>query len=51
MFYRSSVVDKVREDILETIEKSEEIDEQWIRSYPWSKSICASLLSLLIPLM
>lgn len=51
VFYRSSVVDKVREDILETIEKSEEIDEQWIRSYPWSKSICASLLSLLIPLM
>lgn len=51
VFYRGSVVDKVRSDILETIEKSEEIDEHWIKSYPWIKSIGASLLSLLIPLM
>lgn len=51
VFYRGSVVDKVRSDILETIEKSEEIDAHWIKSYPWIKSIGASLLSLLIPLM
>ena len=51
VFYDGSVVHKVYSDILETIDQSEEIDEQWIRSYPWIKSIGASLLSLLIPLM
>ncbi|MDO4287040.1 MAG: cardiolipin synthase [Eubacteriales bacterium] len=51
VFYRSSVVDKVRDDILETISKSQEIDTQWLQSYPWIKSIGASLLSLFIPLM
>ncbi|MCD8357248.1 MAG: cardiolipin synthase [Clostridia bacterium] len=51
VFYRSSVVDKVRDDILETIGKSQEIDEQWLKSYPWIKSIGASLLSLFAPLL
>ena len=51
VFYDGSVVHKVYSDILETIDQSEEIDEQWFRSYPWIKSIGASLLSLLIPLM
>lgn len=51
VFYRSSIVEKVRDDILDTIEHSEEIDEQWLKNYPWIKSVYASLLSLLIPLM
>ena len=51
VFYRSSIVDKVRADILDTIDKSQEIDEQWLASYPWIKSIGASLLSLFAPLM
>lgn len=51
VFYDSSIVEQVHADILRTIDKSEEIDPHWIQSYPWSKSICASLLSLLIPLM
>ena len=51
VFYRSSVVDKVRDDILETIGKSHEIDKQWLDSYPWIKSIGASLLSLFAPLL
>lgn len=51
VFYRSSVIDKVRDDILETIGKSHEIDKQWLDSYPWIKSIGASLLSLFAPLL
>lgn len=51
VFYRSSVVDKVRDDILDTIKKSQEIDEQWLKSYSWVKSVTASVLSLLAPLM
>lgn len=51
VFYRSSMVDKVRSDILETIGKSQEIDKQWLDHYPWIKSIGASLLSLFAPLL
>ena len=51
VFYRSSIVDKVRDDILDTIQNSEEIDADWLKHYPWIKSIYASLLSLLIPLI
>ncbi len=51
VFYRSSIVEKVRADIIETIGQSNEIDEQWLKSYPWIRSIYASMLSLLAPLM
>ena len=51
LFYKSSVVDKIRDDILDTIKKSREIDSHWIRSYPWIKSIWGSLVSLFAPLL
>ena len=51
VFYRGSVIDKVRQDILQTIEQSREIDEHWLKTYPKWKSITASLLSLFAPLM
>jgi len=51
LFYKSSVVDKIRDDILDTIQKSREIDKQWIKSYPWIKSIWGSLVSLFAPLL
>lgn len=51
VFYRSSVVGKVRDEILSIIEQSHEIDEAWLSSYSWLRSICASLLSLFAPLM
>ncbi len=51
VFYRSSIVDKVKEDILATIEVSSEIDEEWIHSYPWIKSIYASIMRLFAPLL
>lgn len=51
LFYKSSVVDKIRDDILDTIKKSREIDSHWIKSYPWIKSIWGSLVSLFAPLL
>ena len=51
VFYRSSVVDKVKEDILDTISKSRQIDSAWIDSYPWIKSIYSSIMRLFAPLL
>ena len=51
VFYRGSIVDKVRQDILDTIKMSHEIDQAWLNAYPKWKSITASLLSLFAPLM
>lgn len=51
VFYKSSVVDKARDDILDTIKRSREIDRAWLRRYPWIKSIWGSLLSLFSPLL
>lgn len=51
VFYRGSIVDKVRQDILGTIEMSREIDKDWLKVYPKWKSICASFLSMFAPLM
>lgn len=51
VFYRSSIVDKVKEDILDTIDQSSEIDENWIHSYSWIRSIYASIMRLFAPLL
>jgi cardiolipin synthase len=51
VFYRSSVVEKVKTDILDVIEQSQEIDSAWLASQSWVKSIYASILRLFAPLL
>ena len=52
VFYRSSVVEKVKVDILDTIEKSHPIDAKWLAdNTSWIKSIYASVLRLFAPLL
>ncbi|MGN1030540.1 MAG: cardiolipin synthase [Butyricicoccaceae bacterium] len=50
-FYRSSVVDKVREDILNCISKSRKIDEDFYKGISWLTSIAASLLRIFAPIL
>lgn len=50
-FYNSSVVGAVKQDILETINVSRQIDEEWLRRVPWLRSIAASVLRLFAPLL
>ena len=50
-FYNSSVVAAVKQDILETINVSRQIDSAWLRKVPWVRSIAASILRLFAPLL
>ncbi len=51
IFYQSSVVEDVRNDIYETMDKSREIDELWIKNYPWAKSMYATVMRLFAPML
>lgn len=51
VFYRASVVDKVREDILDCISKSRPVDEDFYKNISWLTSIGASVLRALAPIM
>lgn len=42
-FYNSSVVAAVKQDIMETINVSRRIDDEWLRRVPWIRSIMASV--------
>ncbi len=50
-FYNSSVVAAVKQDILETINVSRQIDNAWLHKVPWLRSIAASILRLFAPLL
>ena len=50
-FYNSSVVAAVKQDIMETINVSRRIDDEWLRRVPWIRSIMASVLRLFAPLL
>ena len=50
-FYNSSVVAAVKQDIIETINVSRRIDDEWLRRVPWIRSITASVLRLFAPLL
>ena len=50
-FYDSSVVAAVKQDILETINVSRQIDDMWLHCVPWIRSIAASVLRLFAPLL
>jgi len=50
-FYNSSVVATVKQDIMETINVSRRIDDEWLRRVPWIRSIMASVLRLFAPLL
>ena len=50
-FYNSSVVAAVKQDIMETINVSRQIDDAWLHRVPWIRSIAASVLRLFAPLL
>lgn len=50
-FYHSSVVDKVKEDILDCIRKSRQMDETFCKNISWPTSISASILRILAPIL
>lgn len=50
-FYRSSIVDKVREDILDCIGKSRIVEEDFCKNVSWLTSIGASVLRALAPIL
>ena len=50
-FYNSSVVAAVKQDIMETVNVSRRIDDEWLRRVPWIRSIMASVLRLFAPLL
>lgn len=50
-FYNSSVVGAVKQDILETINVSRQITDEWLNKIRWLRSITSSLLRLFAPLL
>lgn len=50
-FYNSSVVGAVKQDILETINVSRPITDEWLHKIRWLRSIAASVLRLFAPLL
>lgn len=49
--YECAVIDEVKQDILQTISVSRQIDEAWLRKVPWIRSLCASILRLFSPML
>lgn len=50
-FYNSSVVAAVKQDILETINVSRQITDEWLHKIRWLRSIASSVLRLFAPLL
>ncbi|MGI6181727.1 MAG: phospholipase D-like domain-containing protein, partial [Agathobaculum sp.] len=50
-FYGSSVVGALKQDIMEMIHTSRQIDDEWLRRVPWLRSVAASVLRLFAPLL
>lgn len=51
VFYHSSIVKSVHQDLLNVIHESREIDEAWLHGVPWLHSIFASILRIFAPIM
>lgn len=51
VFYDDSMALSVKQDILDCVAVSREIDDEWLRSVPWLRSITASVLRLFAPLL
>ncbi len=51
LLYGGETITEIRDDILETIGISREIDSDWFRGVPWVTSICASVLRLFAPML
>ena len=51
VLYGGQTITDVRDDILETIGLSREIDADWFRGVPWISSIAASILRLFAPML
>lgn len=51
VLYGGETIAEIRNDMLDTIGLSREIDDAWFRSVPWLTSIAASLLRLFAPML
>ena len=51
VLYGGKVIREIKQDMLDTLALSREIDEEWFRHVPWASSILASVLRLFAPLM
>ena len=51
MLYGGKTITEIRDDIVDTIGMSREIDDAWFRNVPWIASIAASVLRLFAPMM
>ncbi len=51
IFYKCSIIENLKQDILSMIKSSREINREWLRKVSWFKSISASILRLFAPLL
>ena len=51
VLYGGKTITEIRDDIVDTIGMSREIDDAWFRNVPWLASIAASVLRLFAPMM
>lgn len=51
LLYGGETITEIRDDILETIGMSREVDGDWFRNVPWISSIVGSILRLFAPML
>ena len=51
VLYGGKVIREIKQDMLDTLAQSREIDGEWFRHVPWISSVLASVLRLLSPLL
>lgn len=51
VLYGGQTITDIKEDIMETIGLSREIDADWFRNVPWISSVIASILRLFAPML
>lgn len=50
-FYRSTCIEKMKEDFLETLEKSKAVTLEECKKLPWYRKFCRAVLKLFAPMM
>ena len=51
VLYGGETISEIRDDVLDTMGLSRQIDDEWFRSVPWLASIAASILRLFAPML
>ena len=51
VLYGGETINEIRDDVLDTMGLSRQIDDEWFRSVPWLASIAASILRLFAPML